>query len=287
LNCDIFGEADVSADSEITALLIDVLRSLGLTSKDFVVRLSSRQAWQRFFTARGGNPEQAYDFFQIVDKVEREKPEVSAQKLQALGISLEDVQAFITASVPEPELQAVLDNLAARGLQDYVKVDYGVIRGLAYYTGIVFEAFDIQGEFRAIAGGGRYDQLIKNVSEGKVDLPALGFGMGDVVLAELLKVRKLVPSFTSTIESVVLIEDESLRPASLRVVQELRQAGRAVDYSLTPAKSDKQFKKALELGAIRTLRVERQADGSFTVRVKNLKSREETTHPIEPSSAWV
>ena len=275
LNCDIFGEADVSADAEIIALLIDVLRALGLTSEDFVIRLSSRQAWQRFFAARGGDPTKAYEFYQVVDKLERERPEISAEKLALLGVKLEEVQAFITASVPEPELQVVLDNLAARGLSDFVKVDYGVIRGLAYYTGVVFEAFDRKGEFRALAGGGRYDQLVKQVSEGKVDLPALGFGMGDVVLAELLKVRKLVPSFAATVDVVVLIEDETLRADSLKVVQQLREAGRAADYSLTPAKGDKQFKRALELGATHTIRLERGADGAVVAKVKSLKTREE------------
>jgi ATP phosphoribosyltransferase regulatory subunit HisZ len=78
-----------------------------------------------------------------------------------------------------------LQNLAARGLGSFVKIDYQVIRGLAYYTGVVFEAFDAKGEFRAIAGGGRYDNLVKLISGGKVNLPALGFGMGDVVLLEI------------------------------------------------------------------------------------------------------
>ncbi len=275
LNCDIFGESDAGADAEIVALLIDVLRALGLTHEDFVIRLSSRQAWQRFFAARGGDPARAYEFYQVVDKLERERPEVSAEKLAPLGVKLEEVQAFITASIPEPELQTVIDNLSARGLGGFVKVDYGVIRGLAYYTGIVFEAFDRKGEFRAIAGGGRYDQLVKQVSEGKADLPALGFGMGDVVLAELLKVRKLVPSFAGTVDAVVLIEDETLRAASLGVVQQLREAGRAADYSLTPAKGDKQFKRALELGATRTVRLERGADGTVVAKIKDLKTREE------------
>ncbi len=275
LNCDIFGESDAGADAEIVALLIDVLRALGLTHEDFVIRLSSRQAWQRFFAARGGDPARAYEFYQVVDKLERERPEVSAEKLAPLGVKLEEVQAFITASIPEPELQTVIDNLSARGLGGFVKVDYGVIRGLAYYTGIVFEAFDRKGEFRAIAGGGRYDQLVKQVSEGKADLPALGFGMGDVVLAELLKVRKLVPSFAGTVDAVVLIEDETLRAASLGVVQQLREAGRAADYSLTPAKGDKQFKRALELGATRTVRLERGADGTVVAKIKDLETREE------------
>ena len=275
LNCDIFGEPDAGADAEIVALLIDVLRALGLTHEDFVIRLSSRQAWQRFFAARGGDPARAYEFYQVVDKLERERPEVSAGKLAPLGVKLEEVNAFITASIPEPELQTVIDNLSARGLGGFVKVDYGVIRGLAYYTGIVFEAFDRKGEFRAIAGGGRYDQLVKQVSEGKADLPALGFGMGDVVLAELLKVRKLVPSFAGTVDTIVLIEDETLRAASLGVVQQLREAGRAADYSLTPAKGDKQFKRALELGATHTVRLGRGADGAVVAKIKDLRTREE------------
>lgn len=275
LNCDLFGESDPAADAEMVALLVDVLRALGLTAADFVVRLSSRQAWQRFFAGRGGDPARAYEFYQIVDKLERERPEVSAEKLSALGIAMAEVQEFIRASVPEPELQAVLDNLSARGLRDFVVVDYGVIRGLAYYTGIVFEAFDRKGTFRAIAGGGRYDQLVKQVSEGRVDLPALGFGMGDVVLAELLKDRKLVPSFQGKIEVVVLVEDESLRAESLGVVQAVRESGRSVEFSLVPSKGDKQFKRALELGAFQTLRVEREEDSQLRVRIKDLKTREE------------
>ena len=281
LNCDLFGEADPSADAEVVALLVDVLRALGLTASDFVVRLSSRQAWQRFFAGRGGDPARAYEFYQVVDKLEREKPEVSAEKLSALGIAMAEVQEFIRASVPEPELQAVLDNLSARGLRDYVVVDYGVIRGLAYYTGIVFEAFDRKGTFRAIAGGGRYDQLVKQVSEGRVDIPALGFGMGDVVLAELLKDRKLVPSFQGKIEVVVLVEDESLRADSLRIVQAVRESGRSVEFSLVATKGDKQFKRALELGASRTLRVERGEDSQLRVRIKDLKTREEKIVPLD------
>src|SRR5204862_1838419 len=129
----------------------------------------------------------------VIDKIGREKAEVSAEKLKGIGFSLEEINAFIEKGQPTQELQAILDNLAARGMQDFVRVDYQVIRGLAYYTGVVFEAFDRKGEFRAIAGGGRYDNLLKLISGGKVNLPALGFGMGDVVLLELLKARGLLP----------------------------------------------------------------------------------------------
>src|SRR5207248_2922186 len=167
----------------------------------------------------------------------------------------------------------ILDNLSARNLGDFVKVDYLVIRGLAYYTGTVFEAFDKKGELRAIAGGGRYDNLIKLLSGGKVDLPALGFGMGDVVLLELLKARKTLPQFEPRVDAFCLIEDEALRPDSLRLIHDLRAAGYTIEYSLTPTKSDKQFKSAVELNAERTVKIERDASGAPVVRLKNLRDR--------------
>jgi len=276
-NADIFGESDVAADAELIALLIDTLRSFGLTSKDFVIRLSSRNAWQSFYndtlqkTAHKGANE--YEFFQIIDKLERTDPSEAEKKLSALGFALADVNAFITAGKPTAELEAILTNLAARGLGDFVKVDYHVIRGLAYYTGVVFEAFDVKGEFRAIAGGGRYDNLVKLISAGKVNLPALGFGFGDVVLLELLKARDLLPKFDAKLDVFVLIEDENLRAPSLNLVHNLREAGHTVDYSLTPARPDKQFKRAQELNASFTVKLE----NASTVRVKNLVTRAEKT----------
>ncbi|MSU31287.1 MAG: histidine--tRNA ligase [Pedosphaera sp.] len=285
LNCDIFGEADLGADAEIVALLIDTLRALGLTEDDFVIRLSSRQAWQRFFASNNGKPDQEYEFYQVIDKVERETPEVSSARLKLLGIEYAAVQDFIRAGEPTPELAILLENLKARGLGAFVKVDYYVIRGLDYYTGVVFEAFDRKGEFRAIAGGGRYDQLVKLLSQGKVDLPALGFGMGDVVLLELLKARGKLPKFTAGVDVVVLVEEESLRASSLALVQALRDAGRVVEYSLTPAKSDKQFKRAIELAARFTARVEPDLDGTKQVRLKNISTRSETIGDLSAAIA--
>ncbi len=276
-NADIFGETDAAADAELIALLIDALRSFGLTAEDFVIRLSSRNAWQEFYergvAGADRGPEGEYQFYQVIDKLERTQPEETEKKLGALGFSLTAVNRFIEAGEPTMELKAMLDNLAARGLGEFVKVDYRVIRGLAYYTGPVFEAFDRKGEFRAIAGGGRYDNLVKLISGGKVNLPALGFGMGDVVLLELLKARGLLPQFDGGVDVFVLIEDESLRPASLKLIQNLRAAGRVVEYSLTPAKPDKQFKRAQELKAAHTAKVE----AGSQVRVRNLMTRAEKT----------
>ena len=272
-NADIFGEKDPAADAELIALLIDVLRAFELTAGDFVIRLSSRNAWQEFFSNKCADESKAYDFYQAVDKLERAKPEESDEKLKALGFSLEEVRNFIETGQPTAELQTVLENLNVRGLGDFVKIDYNVIRGLAYYTGIVYEAFDRHGKFRAIAGGGRYDQLVSLVSAGKINMPGAGFAMGDVVLAELLKDRGLLPQFTPQLDAFALIEDEVLRADTLALVHALREDGWHIDYSVTPLKPDKQFKRALECGARFTVRLE----NFETAKLKNLETREEQT----------
>jgi histidyl-tRNA synthetase len=282
-NADVIGEPDAAADAELIALVIDTLRSFGLTAADFWVRLSSRRAWQDFYANVNSDPTRAYEFYQAVDKLERDKPEEIDQKLRAVGTSLEAVTRFIEAGEPTAELKQILDDLGARGLGEYVKVDYRVIRGLAYYTGPVFEAFDKKGEFRAIAGGGRYDNLIKLISGGKVDLPALGFGMGDVVLLELLKSRGLLPKFDRGLDAFALVEDEALRPQTLELIQRLRGAGLAVDYALTKAKSDKQFKRAQDLGAKHTLRLERNEAGALQAKIRNLSTRKESA--VTPDEA--
>ena len=275
-NADIIGEENLAADAEMIALLIDTLRDLKLTNDDFVVRLSSRHAWQDFFENGGGQEKDTCDFYQIVDKLDREDPAVSGDKLTKLGFSMGQVNDFIESGQPTDELAAIIGNIEARGLGDFIKIDYRIIRGLAYYTGPVYEAFDKRGKFRAIAGGGRYDHLVKLVSGGKTDLPALGFGMGDVVLAEVLKDRGLVPALGQALNAFVQIADESLRNASLGLVQQLRQAGLATEYPLLKAKPDKQLKRALDSKAkwLVTLDTPTQA------RVKNLETRGEITIPL-------
>ena len=271
-NADIFGQNDPAADAELIALMIDSLRSLGLTENDFVIRLSSRNAWQDFFNARPAEPGKAYEFYQVIDKMEREKPEVTEEKLRAFGIQAAEVRSFIESGTPTAELESVLRHLRSRGLNRFVQVDYNIIRGLAYYTGVVFEAFAKGTTMRAIAGGGRYNNLVKLISGGKVDLPALGFGMGDVVLGDLLQEKKLVPSLKIVTDAFVIIEDESLRDASLGLVQSLREAGLSTEYSLTAAKGDKQFKRAQELGARVVVRCIKE--GAVCV-VKNLVKQEQ------------
>jgi histidyl-tRNA synthetase len=279
-NADLIGEADPAAEAELLALLIDSLRAFGLTKDDFVIRLSSRHAWQEFFNASGAPPAAAAPFFQAIDKLERTPSEENERVMASLGFSLGQVSQFIRQGQPTAELEMIVKNLEARGLADFVKIDYHVIRGLAYYTGVVFEAFDRKGEFRAIAGGGRYDNLLHLISGGKVSLPALGFGMGDVVLLELLKARGLLPKFDGQVEFLYLIEDETLRGDSLRRVQHWREQGRVVEYALTPAKPDKQFKRAQELKARFTLKLERSPSGALVEKRRDLATRQEQEEAI-------
>jgi len=137
-----------------------------------------------------------------------------------------------------------------------VAIDVGIVRGLAYYTGIVFEVFDRAGKFRAIAGGGRYDNLIAQLSDGAVSLPALGFAMGDVVLTELIneipQAREAIQTATANdrkVDIYVVIAKEQRRADALKQIQQLRDRGYRVDYPLTPTKVARQFQAAEDLGA--------------------------------------
>ena len=154
--------------------------------------------------------------------------------------------------IPPSPLQArslleVVRLLDAMGLGEYVEPDFTIVRGLAYYTGTVFELFDMKGELRAICGGGRYDNLVGAV--GGVDLPCVGFGMGDVVLGELLKERGLLPSTASRLDVFVASVSEADRPDVLALAHELRGAGISVEYALAPQALGKQLKQADARGA--------------------------------------
>jgi histidyl-tRNA synthetase len=270
-NADIIGESDVSADAELIALAIDALRGFGLTENDFVVRVSDRRAWQRYLST-AGIPEDKQDAaFQAIDKLEREPLEKTREKLAFVGLSAQKADEVLAiaegkAAADAPELQEALAKLGA--LAGYCKVDFGIVRGLAYYTGIVWEIHDRKGELRAIAGGGRYDNLIERVSG--VDLPALGFGMGDVVLGELLKDRGLLPKNDGDLDCYVVIADEALRGEALKLIHQLRDAGIAVDYAFTPAKVGKQFQAASATGARYALVVGPEEWNTGEVKLKNL-----------------
>ncbi len=266
-----------AADIELVALCIDVLRTFGLTEKDFVVRISDREFWTGFLRERNVPAERWDELLQIIDRSGREPRDKTAEKLGKLA---EPVFATLHSSGKSEKLDRLIGGLRGRGLADFVQIDIGIVRGLAYYTGIVFELFDRAGKFRAIAGGGRYDNLIAQLSDGAVSLPALGFAMGDVVLSELINeiprareaMQKAVAS-DRKIDIYIVIAKEERRADALAQIQQLRDRGYRVDYPMTPTKVARQFQAAEEAGAALALLY---GDEWPQVKVKNLPTREES-----------
>lgn len=253
LNCDIVGETALAVDIELVALCIDVLRAFGFTEKDVVVRISDREFWTDFLQQKAVPSDRWDELLQVIDKSGRESPENTRAKLGKLA---DPVFAILRDGGKSEKLERLVDGLRALGLADFVTVDVGIVRGLAYYTGVVFEVFDRAGKFRAIAGGGRYDNLIQQLSDGAVSLPALGFAMGDVVLGEMLhehgKARaKMQQAITAEhkIDIYIVIAKEERRADALAQIQQLRDRGYRVDYPLAPAKVARQFQTAEQLHA--------------------------------------
>jgi histidyl-tRNA synthetase len=280
LNCDIIGEGDLAADIELVALCIDILCAFGFTAKDFVVRISDRDFWTNFLRDKNVSPDRWEELLQAIDKSGRESPEKTAEKLGKLA---DPVFALLKRGAKSEKLDKLVDGLGIRGLGDFVAIDVGIVRGLAYYTGIVFEVFDRAGKFRAIAGGGRYDNLIQQLSDGAVSMPALGFAMGDVVLGEVIKeipraheaMQKAIAS-DRKIDIYIVIAKEERRADALTQIQQLRDRGYRVDYPFTPTKVPKQFQTAEDLGAKIAILY---GDEWPQVRVKNLATREESLIP--------
>ena len=289
-NCDLLGDGSTAADAEVVALLIDLLRSFGLGSQDFVIRISDRAAWYDFLAGHGVDKERAGEFLGIVDKMEREPAEKTAEKLASFGIPLAALREFVERC-EIPSLAPLLSDLKARGLRDYVRPDLGVVRGLAYYTGIVFEAFALQGNLRAIAGGGRYDRLLADLSDGSADLPAVGFGIGDAVLLELInEIPSAKERETAAIQAdapvqvYLVIAAEERRSDAVALAQQLRGEGWRVGFPLGEERVGKQFGAAGAAGA--TYAVVLGAEWP-KVKVKRLADRHEDEVAQEALGGWL
>jgi histidyl-tRNA synthetase len=282
LNCDLIGDASAAADLEVVALAIDLLRGFGFSPNDFVVRLSDREFWTDLFRRHNVADARWGELLQVIDKSEREPREKTAA---LLGDLAQPVFAVLDGGGQSERLDALVRQLGRRGLADFVKVDLSIVRGLAYYTGLVFEAFDRAGKLRALAGGGRYDNLISQLSDGGVSLPAVGFAMGDVVLGELIAdvpaARDRMANAVrqkNTLDLYLVIAKEERRADALSQLQQLRDAGWRVDYAIAPAKVGKQFQTAEALGAKATLLY---GDEWPAVKMKTLATRDEALVPHE------
>jgi histidyl-tRNA synthetase len=257
LNCDLIGETSPLADAEIIGLAVDVIRAFGLSSADVKVKLSDRRVLEALLAGVGVHADQMPGVFTAVDKIERMSNEETRKRLLAMGLT-ENVAngvfrslelksiAAIEAALENPasiqDLKATVTALGDMGLSDFIELDLTIVRGLAYYTGTVFELFDAGRTLRAICGGGRYDHLAGAI--GGVDLPAVGFGFGDVVLGELLKDRGLVPKAGGSIDVFIAAIQSDDVPHALHLAHLLRDAGYRVEYTLSGQAVGKQLKLA-------------------------------------------
>lgn len=298
-NADIFGEPGPEAEIELVALLIQCLCAFGLNEQDFYVRLSDRNLWFYYLEALGLDEPRIRGVLGAVDRYEKYGDDAFkgyTEQFGALDAVLKDrILAFLqikSLEALEQTLASLGDKLTARladwrkllggleamGFAPYVTVDLGVVRGLAYYTGFVFEAFDRKGELRALAGGGRYDDLVQKL--GGPALPAVGFAIGDMTFALLLEQRGLMPTLVTAPDVYCVIGGPAERLAAFADIQALRAMGFRVDYPLKDSAFGKQFKAAAESGAKLALIYGTDELAKGIVKIRDLKDR--TEHEVRP-----
>ena len=297
-NVDIMGEEDIAADAEVLAVALDGLAALGLGEADVVARVNDRRLLERLLIAAGVDQAALGGVYAVVDKMSREPeertrqrlgeeaglpPDVVDRALELLGMDLQQLDAEYSEDESiRPDLarmEEYFELLGDMGWGGSVRFDPTIVRGLAYYTGTVFEIFDRKGELRAICGGGRYDDLLSAVSD--LQMPAVGFGMGDVVLGELLRERGLLPTSAPGPDYHVVTITESERPVLRRVARALRERGSSVSYTLRQVGVGKQFKDANSRGAKQTVVLGPEEVGRGVAVVRSMSSGEEREVPLD------
>ena len=300
-NADIFGEPGPEAEIELIAQLVQCFRAFGLTHEDFYVRLSDRNLWFFYLEALGLDEPRVRAMLSAIDKADYKAYEAKfGPRAPAL---VEAIQKFLDvrslAGLEQALAEHQSEKLAARladwkkllggtsamGLGDFVEVDLSVVRGLAYYTGFVFEAFDRKGELRALAGGGRYDDLVQKL--GGPALPAVGFAIGDVTTGLLLEQRGLMPAFVQAPDIYCIIGGEAERLAAFGDIHALRASGYRVDYPMKEVAFGKQFKAAAESGAKLALIYGGDELAKGVVKLRDLAQRNEREVPRAAVAATV
>jgi histidyl-tRNA synthetase len=298
LNMDIIGEAGPAADAEIIAAVIDIMRAFGLGPKDIRVRMSDRRVLTALLQQnpqfQGERIKIAFDALDKSDRQSREQvgallrdahfdpPAVDrlfeVASLQGLGAVVAELRTCPGGAETGENLQSVVAALEAMGLSDFVEIDLRIVRGLAYYTGIVFELFDAKQALRAICGGGRYDNLIREIAG--IDLPCVGFGMGDVVLGELLKEKGKATEAPSQLDAFLIAVSSEDVAFVLKLARELRDRGIAVEYALRHAPIRKQLELAVAHGAARAVIVGPDERKAKVAVVRDLKTGRQRKVPL-------
>jgi len=289
-NVDIWGTTEISADAELISVLVTFFEGIGLTAKDIVIRVSSRKVLEEVLGSLGLEGDIFAQTCIIVDKMDKLSSDVIEDQLSDLGhdskvvttiqsvLGIKDMNSLQKAlkdeSVAVSELNLLFDAIDSYGISEWVEFDASIVRGLAYYTGAVFEAHDRTGEFRAICGGGRYDKLLSTL--GGKDLPATGFGFGDMVIKELLEEKGLIPELVSDIDDIVIPLNSDLRNAAVMVAASLRNSGRTVDLVLEDKKMKWAFKHAERIGAARLVLLAPDEWSRKMVKIKDLDTGNES-----------
>jgi histidyl-tRNA synthetase len=288
-NVDIWGTTEISADAELISVIVTFFEELGLTPDDIVIRISSRKVLEEVLGSLGVEGDLFAQTCIIVDKMDKLSSEVIKEQLSELGHSdtvISKIQSVLgikdmgslkksldNNSSAISELNILFDLIDSYGMSEWVEFDASIVRGLAYYTGSVFEAHDREGKFRAICGGGRYDNLLSTL--GGKDLPATGFGFGDMVIMELLSEKGLIPELISGVDDIVLPLNQDLRDIAVRVAASLRLANRTVDLVLEDKKIKWAFKHAERIGARRLVLLAPDEWSRKMIKVKDLETGEE------------
>lgn len=290
-NMDVIGVGAVTCEAELLGAITSFFAKVGLTSKDVGIKVNSRKILQHVLEGVGVTGERFAPVCVVVDKLDKLTEEEVTKELAALGLGpeiiskitdtlsikdLDALEALLGKENPAVvELRTLWTLAEGYGYADWLIFDASVVRGLAYYTGVVFEAFDRAKQFRAICGGGRYDGLMSLYGSKEV-IPAAGFGMGDVVIVELLKAKGLLPDFPPVVDILVVPFDENLRPAAVKVAAKLRSIGKLVEVQLIPKKKIGWcYEYADRIGARQLCFIAPEEWAKGQVRIKNLRLPEE------------
>jgi histidyl-tRNA synthetase len=299
-NVELLGEAGVGAEAELIAAIFTLLDRLGLDPEDVRMRLSSRALLEELLCegVLRARPEAFAPLCVVIDKLDKIGGEAVVEQLcdpkGLVGIerseaeevvatlavrSLEEMEARLGAgSAALADLRRLFELLDAYGVADRAAFDASVVRGLAYYTGIVFEAFDAGGILRALCGGGRYDRLLQTL--GGPALPAVGFGFGDETIMELLAEKNRKPTLGRGLQDVVFAVTEAERTTAVRVATALRAEGRSVELVLGSGRAKRALADAGKAGAERVVLIGPEELARGVMKIRDLRAREDAELPL-------
>jgi histidyl-tRNA synthetase len=279
-NIDLIGDDSLMADAELIAVAAKFLKLIGLTSETVKLKINNRHLMEAVFNRLGIPTEIAPSVLKMIDKIDKLPAAVWDEKVLELGLSssqLDQIKSVLGNSElwrESVELVELFDILKGLGAMDYIVYDPKIIRGLDYYTGTVFEAYDTKSEFRAILGGGHYANLVADV--GGNPLPGVGFAMGDVVINLVLEANGLYPERLAEKDAIfVTVFNADLKFKSLAIAARLREAGLKVVMNLYDEKLTKQLKFADRLGLGKAIVIGPDEAAAGQVVVKNLRTREQ------------